>query len=162
MCEENKASFEVDYNILASECQVLAYFLPEAPTEVLAIFDEAAKSVVMFMFPKYEAIAKEIHVRITELPLVEELRSLRQLHLNQLIRTSGVVTGSTGVLPQLSLIKYDCDKCSYVIGPFIQTQNQVRSIEPSIFLSIPKQSKAVQIFLKNSLQIVENSLTFGI
>jgi len=124
MCEENRASFEVDYNILASECQVLAYFLPEAPTEVLTIFDEAAKSVVLSMFPRYEAIAKEIHVRITDLPLVEELRSLRQLHLNQLIRTSGVVTSSTGVLPQLSLIKYDCDKCSYVMGPFVQSQNQ--------------------------------------
>merc|ERR1712018_499875 len=124
MCEENRVSFEVDYNILASECQVLAYFLPEAPTEVLEIFDEAAKNVVLSMFPKYEAIAKEIHVRITDLPLVEELRSLRQLHLNQLIRTSGVVTASTGVLPQLSLIKYDCDKCSYVLGPFVQTQNQ--------------------------------------
>ena len=34
MCEQNQASFEVDYNILASESQVLAYFLPEAPTEV--------------------------------------------------------------------------------------------------------------------------------
>ena len=34
MCEQNGASFEVDYNILASENQVLAYFLPEAPTEV--------------------------------------------------------------------------------------------------------------------------------
>lgn len=124
MCEENRASFEVDYNILASECQVLAYFLPEAPTEVLTIFDEAAKSVVLSMFPKYEAIAKEIHVRITDLPLVEELRSLRQLHLNQLIRTSGVVTSSTGVLPQLSVIKYDCDKCNYVLGPFVQSQNQ--------------------------------------
>jgi DNA replication licensing factor MCM2 len=73
----------VDYNILASECSVLAYFLPEAPTEVLQIFDEAAKSVVLGMFPHYEAISKEIHVRISELPLVEELRSLRQLHLNQ-------------------------------------------------------------------------------
>merc|ERR1739844_11814 len=123
-CEENRASFEVDYNILASECQVLAYFLPEAPTEVLTIFDEAAKSVVLSMFPRYEAITKEIHVRITDLPLVEELRSLRQLHLNQLIRTSGVVTSSTGVLPQLSLIKYDCDKCSYIMGPFVQSQNQ--------------------------------------
>merc|ERR1711971_293011 len=124
MCEENRASFEVDYNILASECQVLAYVLPEAPTEVLTIFDEAAKSVVLSMFPRYEAITKEIHVRITDLPLVEELRSLRQLHLNQLIRTSGVVTSSTGVLPQLSLIKYDCDKCSYIMGPFVQSQNQ--------------------------------------
>merc|ERR1712241_21287 len=124
MCEENRASFEVDYSILASECQVLAYFLPEAPTEVLSIFDEAAKGVVLSMFPKYEAIAKEIHVRITDLPLVEELRSLRQLHLNQLIRTGGGVTASTGVLPQLSVIKYDCDKCSYVLGPFVQNQNQ--------------------------------------
>merc|ERR1719323_2163044 len=124
MCLKNKSSFEVDYNILASECQTLAYFLPEAPTEVLSIFDEAAKGVVLSMFPKYEAIAKEIHVRITDLPLVEELRSLRQLHLNQLIRTSGVVTSSSGVLPQLSLIKYDCDKCNYVLGPFVQTQNQ--------------------------------------
>ena len=38
MCQKNKASFEVDYNILAAECQVLAYFLPEAPTEVLQVF----------------------------------------------------------------------------------------------------------------------------
>jgi len=124
MCQKNKSSFEVDYNILASECQVLAYFLPEAPTEVLEIFDEAAKSVVLNMFPHYERIAKDIHVRISELPLVEDLRSLRQLHLNQLIRTSGVVSGSSGVLPQLSMIKYDCVKCGYVVGPFYQSQNE--------------------------------------
>merc|ERR1712013_215702 len=124
MCLKNKSSFEVDYNILASECQVLAYFLPEAPTEVLEIFDEAAKSVVLNMFPHYERIAADIKVRISELPLVEELRSLRQLHLNQLIRTSGVVSSSSGVLPQLSMIKYDCTKCGYVLGPFYQSQNE--------------------------------------
>merc|ERR1719322_947147 len=124
MCEQNGASFEVDYNILASEYQVLAYFLPEAPTEMLQIFDSAAKSVVLSMFPRYELIQKEIHVRITELPLVEELRSLRQLHLNQLIRTSGVVSGSSGVLPQLSMCKFDCAKCGYVIGPFYQSQGE--------------------------------------
>ena len=73
----NKESLVIDYNILASQEQVLAYFLPEAPAEMLKIFDEAAKEVVLYMFPKYEQIAKEIHVRIAELPLVEELRSLR-------------------------------------------------------------------------------------
>lgn len=36
----NKQSLVVDYNILANEQQVLAYFLPEAPSEVLQIFDE--------------------------------------------------------------------------------------------------------------------------
>ncbi|GIY51642.1 DNA replication licensing factor mcm2 [Caerostris darwini] len=127
MCKENRQSFEVDYNFLASEEQVLAYFLPEAPTEVLKTFDEAAKDVVLSMFPQYGRIANEIHIRITDLPLLENIRSLRQLHLNQLIRTAGVVTCSTGVLPQLSLVKYDCIKCNYVLGPFVQMhENEVK------------------------------------
>lgn len=55
---ENRSSFEVEYNNLANECYVLAYFLPEAPAEVLQIFDEAAKTVVLSMFPTYERISK--------------------------------------------------------------------------------------------------------
>ncbi|KAH6922163.1 hypothetical protein HPB50_009921 [Hyalomma asiaticum] len=121
---ENKLSLEVNYNTLAQAEQVLAYFLPEAPAEMLVIFDEAAKDIVLSMFPQYERITREIHVRITDLPLIEDIRSLRQLHLNQLVRTAGVVTSTTGVLPQLSLVKYDCNKCSYVLGPLVQSQNQ--------------------------------------
>ncbi|KAG5275181.1 hypothetical protein AALO_G00144480 [Alosa alosa] len=124
MCKENKESLLVSYEDLASREHVLAYFLPEAPTEMLKIFDEAAKEVVLAMYPKYERIAHEIHVRIGNLPLVEELRSLRQLHLNQLIRTSGVVTSCTGVLPQLGMVKYNCNKCNFILGPFFQSQNQ--------------------------------------
>ena len=52
------------------------------------------------------------------------LSFVRQLHLNQLIRTSGVVTSCTGVLPQLSMVKYNCSKCSFILGPFFQSQNQ--------------------------------------
>ncbi|KAK2550621.1 DNA replication licensing factor mcm2 [Acropora cervicornis] len=120
----NKQSLIIDYNILANEQQVLAYFLPEAPSEVLQIFDEGAKEVVLAMFPNYDRITSDIHVRIAELPLMEELRSLRQLHVNQLIRTCGVVTSSTGILPQLSMVKYDCQKCSFILGPFFQSPNQ--------------------------------------
>ena len=36
----NKQSLIVNYNVLASNCQVLAYFLPEVPAEMLKIFDE--------------------------------------------------------------------------------------------------------------------------
>ncbi|CAK8687787.1 unnamed protein product [Clavelina lepadiformis] len=124
MVEENKESLVVDYSLLASSQEVLAFFLPEAPTEMLQIFDEAAKDVVLSMYPKYENIAKEIHVRISELPLVEDIRSLRQLHLNQLIRTAGVVTCTTTILPQLRYVKYDCSKCGHVLGPYFQNQNQ--------------------------------------
>lgn len=124
MCKDNKESLAVNYEDLAAREHVLAYFLPEAPAEMLKIFDEAAKEVVLVMYPKYDRIAHEIHVRISHLPLVEELRSLRQLHLNQLIRTSGVVTCCTGVLPQLSMVKYNCNKCNFILGPFFQSQNQ--------------------------------------
>nr|XP_033781783.1 DNA replication licensing factor MCM2 isoform X3 [Geotrypetes seraphini] len=124
MCKENKESLVVNYEDLAAREHVLAYFLPEAPAEMLKIFDEAAKEVVLVMYPKYDRIAREIHVRISHLPLVEELRSLRQLHLNQLIRTGGVVTSCTGVLPQLSMVKYNCNKCNFILGPFFQSQNQ--------------------------------------
>lgn len=121
MVEANHQSLIVDYNLLYQSEEVLAYFLVEAPLELLNIFDEAAKDYVYSLYPHYHKIAKEIHVRISDLPLIEELRSLRQLHLNQLVRTNGVITSSTSVLPQLSMIKYNCLKCNFLLGPFYQS-----------------------------------------
>ncbi|XP_015117637.1 DNA replication licensing factor Mcm2 [Diachasma alloeum] len=123
MCESNQSSFVVEFPVLASKEHVLAYFLPEAPFQMLDIFDAVAKELVLTIFPSYERVTSEIHVRISELPLIEELRTFRKLHLNQLVRTLGVVTATTGVLPQLSVVKYDCTKCGYVLGPFVQNQN---------------------------------------
>lgn len=34
------------------------------------------------------------------------------------------MTSCTGVLPQLSMVKYNCNKCNFVLGPFSQSQNQ--------------------------------------
>jgi len=42
----NKASLVVDYNILATQEGVLAYFLPEAPLEMLKIFDEVLHNLI--------------------------------------------------------------------------------------------------------------------
>lgn len=123
MCEQNRASFTVSYTDLASKEHVLAYFLPEAPFQMLEIFDKVAKEMVLSIFPTYERVTTDIHVRISELPLIEEIRTFRKLHLNQLVRTLGVVTATTGVMPQLSVIKYDCVKCGYILGPFVQSQN---------------------------------------
>ncbi|KAJ2953647.1 hypothetical protein O0L34_g1258 [Tuta absoluta] len=123
MCELNQASFHVEFNILARREQVLAYFLPEAPFQMLQIFDEVALEIVLQMLPSYERVTSEIHVRISDLPLIEELRTFRKLHLNQLVRTVGVITATTGVLPQLSVVKYDCNRCGYILGPFVQSQS---------------------------------------
>ncbi|KAJ3619389.1 hypothetical protein MTP99_005074 [Tenebrio molitor] len=123
MCESNKSSFTVEFPFLANKEHVLAYFLPEAPFQMLEIFDEVAKEIVLSKYPSYERVTNEIHVRISELPLIEELRTFRKLHVNQLVRTVGVVTATTGVLPQLSVVKFDCNKCGFILGPFLQSQH---------------------------------------
>ncbi len=130
MARENKQSLSVDYQHLASFEQVLAYFLPEAPFHMLDIFNEAAREVTLARYPRYDRISNHVNVRIVDLPLIEDLRSLRHLHLNQLVRTGGVVTSATSVMPQLSLVKYNCVKCSCILGPFVQNQGSAE-VKPS-------------------------------
>jgi len=118
MCENNGESLVISYPSLCREQPVLAIFVADAPTEMLKIFDSAAKEVVRHSFPEYESIRSEIHVRISELPVSDNLRDIRQQHLNALIKVTGVVTKRTSVFPQLKLVKYDC-VCGFVIGPIV-------------------------------------------
>ncbi|KAL8551146.1 hypothetical protein ACS0TY_000289 [Phlomoides rotata] len=46
--------------------------------------------------------------------------TLKQIHLNTMIRIGGVVTRCSGVFPQLQQVKYDCNKCGAILGPFFQ------------------------------------------
>lgn len=126
--EVNSESLEVSYDHLSSTKAILAYFLANAPAEMLKIFDKAAFEVVRLHYPNYELIHPEIHVRISDLPVQYTLRQLRQSHLNCLVRVSGVVTRRTGVFPQLQMVKFTCLKCGVTLGPFAQesTSSEVK------------------------------------
>uniref|UniRef100_A0A914RZI8 DNA replication licensing factor MCM2 n=1 Tax=Parascaris equorum TaxID=6256 RepID=A0A914RZI8_PAREQ len=76
--------------------------------KVLERMNRAATDLLLSMYPYYTRVTQEIKIRIRGLPVEEDIRMLRQLHLGMLIRTSGVVTVTTGILPQLSIVKYDC------------------------------------------------------
>lgn len=121
--EVNAESLEVSYDHLSASKAILAYFLANAPAEMLKLFDEVAMDVVLLHYPDYERIHSEIHVRIFDLPVHYTLRQLRQSHLNCLVRVSGVVTRRTGVFPQLKYVKFDCTKCGVTLGPFQQESN---------------------------------------
>lgn len=82
MCENNQCSFTVEFSSLANKEHVLAYFLPEAPFQMLEIFDEVAKDIVLSMYPSYDRVTSEIHVRISDLPLIEELRTFRYIKIH--------------------------------------------------------------------------------
>ncbi|KAI0768718.1 MCM-domain-containing protein [Trametes elegans] len=118
--ESNSESLEVSYLHLALSKPILAYFLTNCPSAMLAIFDEVALGAILLYYPSYERIHSEVHVRITDLPLASSLRDLRRSHLNTLVRVTGVVTRRTGVFPQLKYVKFDCRKCGAVLGPFYQ------------------------------------------
>ena len=116
----NSESLEVSYSHLAVAFPILAWFLTNAPSAMLEIFDEVALESILYYFPAYDRIHSEIHVRICDVPLSLSLRDLRRAHLNNLVRVSGVVTRRSGVFPQLKYVKFDCKKCGAVLGPFYQ------------------------------------------
>ncbi|KAJ1924247.1 MCM DNA helicase complex subunit [Tieghemiomyces parasiticus] len=125
--EVNAESLEVSYTHLADSKPILAYFLANSPAEMLRLMDAVAFEVVLTMFPDYDRIHAEIHVRVADLPSISSLRDLRQSQLNCLVRVYGVVSRRTGVFPQLKYVKYDCVKCGVILGPFYQdTQTEIR------------------------------------
>ncbi|KAJ3206732.1 MCM DNA helicase complex subunit [Dinochytrium kinnereticum] len=120
MCEANRESLDVSFEHLQSASANLAILLTNCPTEMLKIFDVVAFEVVLSGFEEYDRIKAEIHVRITDLPISDSIRNLRQSDLNTLVRVSGVVTRRSLVFPQLKYVKLDCLKCGAVLGPFFQ------------------------------------------
>lgn len=121
MCTAQRRSLEVSYGHLSADMPVLAVWLADCPAEMLKVFDEVALRETLLAFPNYDKIHAEIKVRITDVPVGDSIRDIRQIHLNGLIRVKGVITRRTGVYPQLKAVKYDCVKCGAVLGPFAQT-----------------------------------------
>jgi len=120
MCQDNGCSLAISYMHLSDSAAVLAIWLVEQPSILLELFDEVALSVALLSFPDYDSIHGHIHVRITHLPLTDELRDLRQLHLNSFVQVNGVVTRRTSVFPQLQLVRFDCVKCGFTTPPIAQ------------------------------------------
>ncbi|KAJ1685627.1 hypothetical protein LUZ63_017017 [Rhynchospora breviuscula] len=116
----NKCSLEIDYKQFIYVHPNIAIWLADAPQSVLEVMEEVARNVIFNLHPNYSKIHQKIYVRITNLPVYDQIRNIRQIHLNTMIRIGGVVTRRSGVYPQLQQVKYDCGKCGTVLGPFFQ------------------------------------------
>lgn len=116
MCSNNKQSLEVTYSHLSLKIPTLAIWVAECPALVLPIFNEIAFELVTEVFPAYENVYKQVFVRIRDLPIEDNLRDLRQIHLNALIKIKGVITKRTGIYPQMKKVYFFC-KCGERKGP---------------------------------------------
>ncbi|GMH23361.1 hypothetical protein Nepgr_025204 [Nepenthes gracilis] len=120
MVSANKCSLEIDYKQFIYVYPNIAIWLADAPQSVMEVMEEVAEKFVFQLHPNYKNIHQKIYVRITNLPVYDQIRNIRQIHLNTMIRIGGVVTRRSGVFPQLQQVKYDCNKCGMILGPFFQ------------------------------------------
>jgi DNA replication licensing factor MCM2 len=118
MCASNGSSLQVSYVHLMESEPVLAFWLADAPKDMLLVLDEAATRHTVSMFPSYAAIKSEIHVRVRDVPISDSLRDLRRQHLDSLVKVHGVVTRRSSVYPQLQLAYYTCGTCKRTQGPY--------------------------------------------
>lgn len=118
MCASNKSTLQVSYIHLMDAEPILAYWLADAPKDMLLVLNEAATRHTLMLFPSYNAIKSEIHVRISEVPILDSLRDLRRSHLDCLVKVHGVVTRRSSVYPQLQMAYYTCLSCKAIQGPF--------------------------------------------
>jgi DNA replication licensing factor MCM2 len=76
MCRSNKCSLEVSFDHISDQ-PVLATWLADAPAQMIPILDEVAMEETLAMFPNFDRIHDEIHVRVTDLPVLDSLRNIR-------------------------------------------------------------------------------------
>ncbi|AFN82847.1 DNA replication licensing factor Mcm2 [Encephalitozoon romaleae SJ-2008] len=119
MCSENLESIEVSYLDIEEESMDLIRLLNQHAEMTIEVMDKALSDVVRMHFPNYYLIKPKVHARITDLPVCDTIRSLRNSHLGRLVRVSGVVTRRSGVFPLYSIVKFSCLKCKSVFGPFV-------------------------------------------
>ncbi|GBG25536.1 DNA replication licensing factor MCM2 [Hondaea fermentalgiana] len=117
MCMRNTQSLLVSYMHLSKSKPTLAIWLADHPAGVLPLLNDVANKVVFEQFPNYGEIQEEVYVRIVDLPLADALRDLRTIHLNALVRVSGIVTRRSQVKPMLSKVFYSCPTCHSRVGP---------------------------------------------
>ncbi|CCW68718.1 unnamed protein product [Phytomonas sp. Hart1] len=157
MTRENEQSIQLSYGHLSKVYDsVLALWLVDAPDLMIELFDEAANYFTFKQYPHYRKVHSNIFVRICDLPLCDSIRDFRQIHMNVLVRVQGVVIRRSPVYPQMHTVKYDCVRCSYIIGPIYQRgdKEQRVSICPSCHSKGPFRVNMVLTEYRNYQTIV--------
>ncbi|GER57739.1 DNA replication licensing factor MCM2 [Striga asiatica] len=76
MVAVNKCSLEIDYRQLFYTHPNIAIWLVDAPQSVLEVMEEVANKIVFQFHPNYSKIHQKIYVRITNLPVYDQIRNI--------------------------------------------------------------------------------------
>lgn len=73
----NKCSLEIDYKQFIFTHPNIAIWLADAPQSVLEVMEEVANKVVFNIHSNYKRIHQKIYVRVTNLPVYDQIRNIR-------------------------------------------------------------------------------------
>jgi DNA replication licensing factor MCM2 len=152
MISMNRTAIEFSFPHLSKHCAIIAIWLGNYPSLVLDILDETTYAVVTndVFSPFYHRISNEVHVRITDRPVIDQMSTMRQAHLNVIVRTEGVVTRRTDAVTQLSFVTRVCGKCEQKTAPIASTGE--KPISPTFCASCSSRWRYSNRFFPNSLQ----------
>lgn len=150
MCAENKQSLDIGYTHLSNNSPMLAVWLADQPETMLQLLSQEAMEIARTLFPGYDHMHAQVIVRIKDLPILDSIRDLRQLHLNGLIKVAGVAVRRTQVYPQLMVVKYNCLSCNDVVGPYFQTSTRREEVKPKTCPSC-QRSGPFQVNMRETL-----------
>ncbi|KAI0561571.1 DNA helicase [Gracilaria domingensis] len=117
MAANNAQSLVIDFRHFTLAEPTVATWLADAPTPILEIYNQVATALTFTIFKHYSRVKPEIYVRIADFPILDNLRDIRHVHLNTLIKVSGVVTRRSSVFPHLRNVRLNCEKCHRVLTP---------------------------------------------
>lgn len=92
MCESNKQSIDINYSDMVNDLHTIAYWVAEEPSTIMPILNQIAFEVVLSFYHEYHAIHSEVYIKLKNFFLEEDLRNIRQKHLNKMLKIRGVVT----------------------------------------------------------------------
>jgi DNA replication licensing factor MCM2 len=124
MCTGNKQSLEVNFTHINESNSYLASWILQCPKLTIPTLNDIGFTLSCEIFPQYSNIHNEIYIRIKDLPILDNLRDLRFIHLDNLIRVRGVVTKRSTVYPQMKKAMFICKKCGDKKGPFFLNRDK--------------------------------------
>ncbi|ORD94898.1 MCM2 [Enterospora canceri] len=129
MCAANKEAIDIEYNDLIANENIKEHLDANAELFIDSL-SEALKKVTLQYFPNYLNIKSVLYGHIIGLPVIEEIRALRNEHLNRLIRITGVVTKRHQLQSKVKIAYFTCTACKAVTGPYkVETNLKVTCFE---------------------------------
>lgn len=88
------------------------------PLLIFPYLNLIAYNIANKMYPVYEKMNAEVFVKVRGIPVDDNIRDLRHVHLNTLVHVRGVITKRSIVFSQLKKITFKCLRCGQLKGDF--------------------------------------------